>query len=99
MKEQTFYFITVFAKYDEFGPHTMRCWGFFDNYKDAYDTLHFNTTDLWETIYDYGVIEEYNMGICNYNFNRWFFKYNQFSNEYREIKEPTELKHYCGFAL
>ena len=33
MKEQTFYFITVFAKYDEFGPHTMRCWGFFDNYK------------------------------------------------------------------
>ena len=97
--EDSYYFITVFKEYDEYGPHTMRCWGFYKDLSDAIVTVRHNITDLWETIYEYAIIEEYYEGIGGYNFNRWFFKYNQEINEYEFINEPEELKHYAGFAL
>ncbi len=97
--ENTFYFITVFAKYDDRGPHNMRCWGFYTNIEDAIKTLDQNVTDLWETIYDYAIIEEYLEGIGGYNWKRQFFKYDNNLNSYRPIREPEELKHYVGFAL
>ena len=97
--EDTYYFITVFKEYDEYGPHMMRCWGFYKDLSDAVATVRHNVTDLWETIYEYAIIEEYHEGIGGYNFNRWFFRYNQFTNEYVPIDEPEGLKHYAGFAL
>lgn len=99
MNKQTYYFITVFQSYDNRGPHGMRCWGFYSNFSDAVATVRNNITDLWETVYDYAIIEEYYEGIGGYNFNRWFFKYNQKINEYEPIDEPEELKYYAGFAL
>ena len=97
--EENYYFITVFQSYDSFGPHGMRCWGFYKDFSEAIATVRHNVTDLWETIYEYAIIEEYCEGIGGYNFNRWFFRYNQFTNEYVPIDEPEELKHYAGFAL
>ncbi len=97
--KDSYYFITVFKEYDEYGPHMMRCWGFYKELSDAIVTVRHNITDLWETIYEYAIIEEYHEGIGGYNFNRWFFKYNQEINEYESINEPKELKHYAGFAI
>ena len=94
-----YYFITVFNSYDEFGPHNLRCWGFYDNWYEADDTLSNNITDLWETCYNYGVIEEYHTGLFGYNFERWFYKYNKETGFYDKIDEPKELEHYVGFAL
>ena len=34
-----YYFITVFHSYDEFGPHSMRTWAFYDNWYEADDIL------------------------------------------------------------
>ena len=97
--EQTYYFITVFRTYDEHGPHGMRCWGFYKDFSNAMATVRNNITDLWETIYDYAVIEEYYEGIGQTTFNHWFFKYNQKLDEYQQINQPEELRHYAGFAL
>ena len=96
---QKYYFITVFISYDEFGPHGMRCWGFYDNWYEADDTLSNNITDLWETCYNYGVIEEYEAGIGGYTGMRQFYKYNTKTGFYDNIEEPKELKHYVRFAL
>ena len=97
--EQKYYFITVFNSYDEFGPHNLRCWAFYNDWDDADYTLSNNMTDLWETCYNYGVIEEYHTGLFGYNFKRWFYKYNKETGFYDKINEPKELKHYVGFAL
>lgn len=97
--DKKYYFITVFNSYDDCGPHNMRCWGFYTSFEEADLTLRNNLTDLWETCYDYGVIEEYYEGIGSYTFNRWFYKYKQRLNQYTPINEPEELKHYANFAL
>lgn len=97
--EQKYYFITVFNSYDEFGPHSLRCWAFYNDWDDADYTLSNNMTDLWETCYNYGVIEEYHTGLFGYNFKRWFYKYNKETGFYNKINEPKELEHYVGFAL
>ena len=97
--EQKYYFITVFNSYDEFGPHNLRCWAFYNDWDDADYTLSNNITDLWETCYNYGIIEEYHTGLFGYNFKRWFYKYNKETGFYDKINEPKELKHYVGFAL
>lgn len=54
---------------------------------------------MWETVYDFAVVEEYLLGIGGYNFHRWFYKYNQEMDMYDRIEEPAELQHYAGFAL
>ena len=97
--EQKYYFITVFNSYDEFGPHGLRCWAFYNDWDDADYTLSNNMTDLWETCYNYGVIEEYHTGLFGYNFKRQFYKYNKETGFYNKINEPKELEHYVGFAL
>ena len=97
--EQKYYFITVFNSYDEFGPHNLRCWAFYNDWDDADYTLSNNITDLWETCYNYGIIEEYHTGLFGYNFKRWFYKYNKETGFYNKINEPKELEHYVGFAL
>ena len=97
--EPTYYFITVFESYDDRGPRGLRCWGFYSKFDDAIATIRNNITDLWETCYNYGVVEEYYEGIGYYTGNRWFFKYNSTIDEYESIDEPEELKHYAGFAL
>jgi len=96
---QKYYFITVFRSYDDYGPHGIRCWGFFDNFKEAHTAIRSNNTDMWETIYNFAVIEEYLPGISGYNFHRWFYKYNQAMDMYDRIEEPEALYHYVGFAL
>lgn len=98
--EQKYYFITVFNNYDEqYGPWSMRTWGFYTHLEDAIKALNENMTDLWETCYNYAVIEEYIEGIGGYNFNRQFFHYDRGINSYRLMDEPVELKHYCSFAI
>ena len=99
MEEQKYYFITVFREFDDFGPRGLRTWGFYTHLEDAINTLDKNITDLWETIYDYAVIEEYLEGISGYNFNRQFFKYDRDMNSYRPIEIPKEVGHYASFAL
>ena len=93
------YFITVFNRYDNYGIHSTRCWGYYPNWEDANEVVHNNMTDLWEYTYDYAVIEEIKPGISSYAYPRWFYKYNQETNKYNMIEEPEELKHFCNFGV
>jgi len=104
MKQQSYWFITVMEKiepnkllYAAFGDQ--RCWGFYSNKQDALNTLHENRTDIWETIYNYAVLEEYHEGISNHTMNRQFFKYDREKDGYFEIDEPECVKHLCSFAI
>ena len=99
IETKKFYFITVFSNYDGYGAPDTRCWGFYDNWDDANEVLHYNMTDLWKHYYTYGVIEEYEIGISNHTFRRWFYKYDINTNTYNIIKEPEELKHICCFSI
>ena len=106
MDEQIYWFITVFekAEIDNLGwPKTgpTRCWGFYKNKEDALNTLHNNMTDLWETCYDYAILEPYHEGICGYGFkgDRQFFKYDRKKDGYFEIDEPEGFTHVVGFGI
>lgn len=101
---QTYWFITVMEKLEEsdlgfplIGSN--RCWGFYKDKNSAIKALHNNTTDMWETVYNYAVIEEYYEGISAYNFNRQFFKYDKEKKGYFEIDEPECVKYSIGFAI
>ena len=72
---------------------------FYNNFEDAHMVVKNNITDIWETIYDFAIIEEYHPGISGYNFYRWFYKYNKEKDIYECIEEPKELRHYAGFAM
>ena len=102
MKDKIYWFITVFRNFDpKYGTVDSRTWGFYSNKEDALKVLDENRTDIWETIYDYAVLEAYNEGISAYNFKagRQFFKYNQELDSYKPIEEPEEVRHYASFAI
>lgn len=101
--DKTYWFITVFTKFDDkYGIKGARTWGFYSNKEDALDTLTNNRTDLWEHCYDYAVLEAYHEGISGYDFEegRIFFQYDYVENKYYPIgHEPEEVKYYAGFAI
>lgn len=99
MPEPKTYFITVFQSYDEYGPHNGRCWGYYFSWDDAYEVLHNNRTDLWETCYHYAVIEEYTSGINTHTGRTWFFMYDRKSDKYEMTDIPPVLKHFSSFSI
>jgi len=105
MEEQAYWFITVMEKMEPDKRFLMktgdrRCWGFYSKREWALETLHTNATDLWETIYDYAVLEKYYEGISNEEMSsRQFFKYDRERNGYFEIEEPECVKHLCSFSI
>ena len=102
MDKKPYWFITVFEnlKTSKDGAiiYDSRCWGFFSDRNEAVEVLHRNTADLWETIYDYAVLEEFHEGIGGWTKNRQFFKYNEEKDGYFEIPEPKHLKDHFTFA-
>ncbi len=99
------WFITVFEKvkpgkfgWPDFG--CSRTWGFYSERETAVQALHENWTDMWETCYDYAVIEKYAEGISHYEFDsRKWFKFDWEREGYFEIEEPECVKHLCSFAI
>ena len=108
--KQIYWFITVFQifQHREFKdgsieniPKHMRTWGFYSNKEDALFALENNMTDMWETVYDYAILEPYYEGISGYAFeeDRYWFKYNQEKDSYELIEAPEGVLHYASFAL
>lgn len=105
-KEKTIYwFITVFEKVetDRGWPDigARRVWGFYTDKEVALKALHENWTDMWETCYDYAVLEPYYEGISGIGDreDRQFFEYDADKDGYFEIDEPREVRHVAGFAF
>ena len=105
MKDQKYYFITVFEKLDidnlgwpDYGSN--RCWGFYTDKDTAFQAVHENWTDMEETIYHYALIEEYEEGIAHCNlFWRQGFEFDVDKNGYVEMDEPKGFEHFKSFAI
>ena len=73
MDKKIYWFITVFESLEagksEGVKDDSRCWGFFSDKNEALNVLHGNITDLWETVYDYAVLEGFYEGICGHTKN------------------------------
>lgn len=101
------YTITTFEELDnEYGgiAGASRCVGYYDNFKDADDAVKSNCCDIFETIYNYAVIEKVEPGLYPYCRERWFYQVHienddWLSAEYKPIDEPYCVKHFVNFAI
>ena len=98
------WFITTIQKiepyendFPDFGDQ--RTWGYYSERETAVHALHENWTDMWEYLYDYALIEEFEEGLCPYASNRQWFKWDDERKGYFEIEEPECVKNLVNFAL
>lgn len=98
------YTLTVMEKLeqDELGwPHfgSTRTVGWVPALNDAKECVHYNYADIWETCYDFAVIEEVEAGLYPCCANRWFFKFNTGTKFYEAIEEPEWMKTFVNVGI
>ena len=78
-----------------------RTTGYYYTYDDARDAVVSNLYDMWETIYDYALIEKVAPGVFNgaSTDDRSLFKYNKDKDKYEPIEEPKILNHIYGIGI
>lgn len=78
---------------------TSKTAGYFTSLDDAKTALLHNSTDLWETCYDYACIEKVEEGLeCPGELVGWY-KYDREKNGYSPIETPSFDKHICGRTI
>ena len=67
--------------------------GWYLKKEDAEHIIKNNITDIWETCYDYAVLEECNEGMYDFGRERTYYKYNTETHKYIEmdIKDIPEI--------
>ena len=106
------YVITVMTKIDEVVSNTgkklgmpdfgdVRTVGYYYTYDDARDAVMENRADIWETCYDYAVIEKIAPGVYNGadREDRSLFKYDKENDRYLPIEEPDILRNTYGIGI
>lgn len=90
------YFITTIdSKTDD-----MRCVGYHLTFKKAEEAVLDNAYDIWETCYDYCVIENIEEGLYQYDFDAKWYKWNDIDEKYEKIEEkPEKYKKQVGFGI
>lgn len=73
--------------------------GWFPTLEEAKDILINNKTDLWETVYHYGVIETVPKGMYNFNKEKIYFKYNRENNKYEELPKEEILLEFTSYGF
>lgn len=80
----------------------IRCWGWYENQKDAEDCIKENWTDIYEHgYYNLAMIEPMSQGpLCVHpRDNRWFsVDFDGENYEVEEIETPKRFKSICGFS-
>lgn len=84
-------------KYPDFGAS--RAPGFYYTFEDAEETVINNYGDIYEFCYNYASIHEIKPGLYPHYEMRKFYKYNELTEKYEPIEEPTFLKHYGICAI
>lgn len=83
--------------FPEFGRTSIM--GYFQDKNRAFEAVIHNEEDIWETCYNYAIIEEVEEGIYPPTFERWFFKFNTEAKEYELIQEPKFLHRFRGLII
>lgn len=73
--------------------------GWYPSLKVARERLTSNDCDLWETCYDYGVIEKIYPGLYKVDLEPEFYCYDKETGKYIKIKRPKEAGDLCGFTI
>lgn len=97
------YMVTTFTKMekDDLGwPDTgsSNFIGWFSAERRAREFVINNECDIWETIYDYALIEEWCEGYSGYTLDAYWYKYNREIDKYEPILAPERAKNFCGFT-
>ena len=82
------YFITTFDSKDG----DTRCVGYFKTFKQAENAVLNNTFDIWETCYDYAIIENIPEGLYQYDFHPTWYKFHKLTRKYRKCKQPSFIE-------
>ena len=72
---------------------------FYHEKENAIKSVKANNCDMWETCYDYAIVEQVSPGMYPITANRWVFKFNTETKTYEKIKEPEILKHISGITI
>ena len=104
MNYEPIYTITVMTKLelDDKGwldTGSQRIVGFRHEFDDAVEVVKENMCDIYETIYNYAVIEKVEPFLYPDCLTRWFYKYNREKDSYEPIEEPACVKHFASFAI
>ena len=90
------YFVTTVDSKDE----DTRCVGYFTTFKRAEKAVLDNACDIWETCYDYAVIENIDEGLYQYDQNAVWYKWNDLDEKYVRIEgRPEQYKNQVGFSI
>lgn len=90
------YFITTVDSKDG----DMRCVGYYSTFEKAEEAVLDNACDIWETCYDYCVIEDVEEGLYQYDQSPAWYKWDDLNEEYKRIEEvPEEYKKQIGFGI
>ena len=73
--------------------------GFYSLKEDAVKCVEGNYGDIWETYYDYALIEKMEEGLYGVTNDRQFFQYDKSSGRYKKIKEPEFMAHFAGISI
>lgn len=73
--------------------------GFYHEKENAIDAVKENAGDIWETCYDYAIVETVEPGLYQSSHDRWIFKHNPSTGGYDEIPEPEILNHTVGITI
>ncbi len=102
MENKTIFVVTIFEKcksedYDNnncssFNIGCTRSPCFKHTFEEAEEVVLNNICDIWETCYDYAVIEEIDSKIYPRYIKRQFYKYNTDIHGYEAIEEIESLK-------
>lgn len=93
------YFITQIEYNEKTGELINDCRGYFSSFKDAENVVINNITDLYESCFNYVVIENIREGLYQYDLFPHWYLYNKETGKYEETSEPEFTKNHVGFAL
>ena len=78
------YFVTTIDSRNE----DTRCVGYFKTFEEAERIVLYNVCDIWETCYDYAIIENIPDGIYQYDFHPTWYKWHKPTNGYIKCEQP-----------
>ena len=88
------YFITTVDSKDQ----DRRCVGYVKTFEEAEEIVTKNVCDIWETCYDYAVIENIQEGLYQYDFHPTWYKWHKLANGYIKSEPPSFAKDICGIG-
>ena len=82
------YFVTTIETKNNEVEDT-RCVGYFNTFDEAERAVTYNACDIWETCYDYAVIENIPEGLYQYDLHPIWYKFHKPTNGYMKCEQPV----------